>query len=710
MSRLFLALLAVFLVHAATARAGPVRTPHLTADLVSQTRGAAPGSTVWLAMVQTIDPGWHTYWRNPGDAGEPTRLAWRLPAGWRAGEIVWPAPSRFRLATLMNYGYAGRVVLAVPLTVPVSARPGEAAQIQTRMDFLVCADVCVPGTATASLSLPIVAGAPGLDPSWGRPIADALAAAPRPADVKTAFQLAGGQLKLAMAGPPVAGGTIGEAWFYPYDDQLIDQAAPERVDEGPNGLTLALTPGGAFHGGTAPSLVSGVVVADGHAFEVGATRGPPPAGSAGLGPPPERRADLGLPLAAALAFVGGLLLNLMPCVFPVLSMKAASLASLGGDGSRAKIEGLAFFAGVLASFMVLAAAMIGAREAGAALGWGFQLQSPLVVSLLSLVMLAAALNLSGLFEVGAVLQSAGGSVGLVPGVAGAVLTGTLAVVVAAPCTAPFMGPALGWAITAPAVATLAVFAALAIGFAAPFVAISFSPAVLRRLPRPGPWMEGLRRLLAFPMYAAAAWLAWVLTVETGADSLALLLAAAVTLALAGWSWGVSQRRRIAGQRSASVLAVALAGLAASLAMAAAGQAPRPPASAGSNSIPRALPLAGQTFTPERLAALRASGRPVLVNFTAAWCVTCQVNERAVFANGRVARAFARSDAAYLVADWTSRDPAIGRALAREGRIGVPLYLVYSRSGPPQILPQLLTPGLVEDAIARAKSSGPAAEG
>ncbi len=713
MRRVLSGALALSLWLFAAAQAAPVRSPHLTAELVSQTDGVAPGSTVYVAVVQTLAPGWHTYWRNPGDAGEATRLQWGLPAGWRAGDIVWPAPSRFVLGPLMNYGYAARAVLAVPITAPATAVVGQVVNVQTRMDFLVCADVCVPGTLTLATSLPVVSGTPPRDPVWGGPISEALSAAPKLDGVTASFRLTGRQLQLSVVGPALAGGRVREAYFYPYDDKLIDQAAPERVDLGTRGLTLDLAAGEEGRASPPPSQASGVLVADGRAFEVAAEPGPAPAGAGGLGAPKVASAPgSGLAAAVALAFAGGLLLNLMPCVFPVLSMKAAALARHGGAPAKARIEGVAFLVGVLASFLVLDGAMIAARGAGAALGWGFQLQSPLVVSLLCLVMLAAALNLFGVFEFGSSLQGLGGDVRPTGGVAGALFTGVLAVVVAAPCTAPFMGPALGWALTAPAPASLTVFTGLALGFAAPFVALAFSPGLLRRLPRPGPWTDGLRKLLAFPMFGAAAWLAWVLSLQTGSAGLARLFTAALALSFSAWLWGIVQQRRLRGQRTVAIFVAALAGLALTSAMAAsAGESAPPSTGPTSSRSANAADLPVEPFDPQRLAALRAEGRPVLVNFTAAWCVTCQVNERTVFSSGRVAQAFRHAGARYMVADWTSRDPVIARALAAQGRIGVPLYLVYGADGgEPRILPQLLTPGLVADALQAAARSGPRSNG
>jgi len=695
-------------------RAAPVTAPHAVSELVAETSGAAPGSTVYLAVSQKLEAGWHTYWRNPGDAGEPTKIAWTLPPGWRAGDIVWPAPKRLPVGPIMNYGYEGGVLLPVPIEVPAGAKPGGSATLKAVVDYLVCAQVCVPGSATLSLTLPVVAGVPAADPRWGGPLARALSAAPKPAGLAATFRRIGAQLALSVAGAPLAGTGGADAYFYPYDDNLIDHGKPERVERGRRGLTLTMTPGTAFAKPPGPLSASGVLAVDGKAYEITATPGAPPAGSAGLGPPARSAGASdgppgGLLAAMGLALLGGVILNLMPCVFPILSMKAAALAGHGDEAARSRAQGIAFLAGVLVTFMGLAAALIAARAAGSAIGWGFQLQSPPVVAALGLIMLAAALNLSGLYEIGTSAQGLGSGLAARGGLTGSALTGVLAVVVAAPCTAPFMGPALGYALTQSAPVALAVFAALGLAFAAPFTLLAFSPVLVRALPRPGPWMDVLRVALAFPMYAAAAWLAWVLAQQTGPEGLARLFAAAVALGLAAWLFGMGQRRRAQGGRGG--VSLGLATLSAAFCVFVVAGAPQAASrTADPAGTPPAGTLASQPFSPARLADLRAKGRPVLVNFTAAWCVTCQVNERLAFSSPEVAAAFRRTGAAYLVADWTRRDGVIAKALADQGRIGVPLYLLYGPdAAQPRILPQLLTPALVAQALdAAAKpAQGPA---
>ncbi|HVM99905.1 MAG TPA: thioredoxin family protein [Caulobacteraceae bacterium] len=689
------------------ASAQPFGPGHVKPVLAAESQGAAPGSTIYVALIQTIDRGWHTYWKNPGDAGEPTKIEWTLPAGWKAGDIVWPAPRRLPVGPLMNYGFENRAILATPIEVPATATPGQMAHIAAKVSMLVCADVCVPQDAELALDLPVVAGAAPADPAWGAPIAKALAAAPKDAGLTATYQLAGGALKVAIAGAPLAGVTGADAYFFPETPGLIDQARPEAIDLGAQGLTFAATAGGDLTKGPAPARVAGVVeTAGGQAFEVSAAAGPPPPGSGGLGPP-AASAQLGLAVAALFAFLGGLILNLMPCVFPILSMKAASLIARPHEAGAARAQGIAFLVGVVGTFLALAGGIIALRGAGEAVGWGAQLQPAVVTAGLALVLLAAALDLSGVFEVGASLQGLGVGLSSRADLIGAVFTGALAVVVAAPCTAPFMGPALGYALTQPALPALAIFTALALGFAAPFTLLAFTPALLRRMPKPGPWMVVFKSALAFPMYGAAAWLLWVLAAQTDRGSLAAALAAAVLVGLAAWIFGVAQRRSALGHRARAGFGAAGVAAAAAVAVVAVAPYGAPPSSASSVAIAAGIP--SEPWSPERVAALRAAGKPVFVDFTAAWCVTCQVNEQTAINTAEAIKAFQRTGAVYLKADWTNRDSAIAKALADQGRVGVPLYLVYGTDGgAPKVLPQLLTSGLVAQALDVAAAARPPA--
>lgn len=715
-ARLIAAVLLLLALAAAPSHAQPARTEHLEVELVPQTAWVAPGATVYVALSQKIADGWHTYWTNPGDTGQATALSWRVPPGVAIGEPLWPVPERILTPAgdqaFMNYGYTRRVLTPVPVSAPADARPGTTLSLTLDATFYVCSEtLCVPEDARVRLDLPVREGAPPLHGRWGAAVNRALAAAPQPEGLTARAGLTGGVLSLAVVGRAVTGIDADGAYFLPDSAQVLRHTAVQRVQRGRRGLTLSVPAAEALAETGLTGPVTGVLATRAGAWRISAAPGPAPQGARGLGeaePAPAAGAlgptgGMGWARAMLFAFLGGVILNLMPCVFPILSMKAASLAGAAGRPEGARREGLAFLAGVLASFLILAGALLALRAGGEAVGWGFQLQSPAATGLLALVMLAVALNLSSLYHAGASAQQAGvrlsGPLARFGGATGAFLTGVLAVVVAAPCTAPFMAAAIGFALTLSAPAALAVFAALGLGFALPFVALSLSPALLRRLPRPGPWMARVKALMALPMYGAAAWLAWVFLQQTGAAALGWLLAAGAALAAALALFGRRQTARAEGWRrapSGAAAGVAL-GLTAVLAVAAV-TAPRPPAIRAAAA--RALP--SEAWSPERLAELRAEGRPVLVNFTADWCLSCKVNEAAALSSERVARTFAREGAVYLVADWTRRDAAIAAALAEHGRSGVPLYLVYAGEAPPAVLPQLLTEGAVIAAVREAR--------
>jgi thiol:disulfide interchange protein DsbD len=695
--RLLLAVLA--LLFATPALAAEVDTGHLKIELVAQEASVAPGSTTYVALRQDIDRDWHTYWRNPGDSGEPTKLTWTLPAGWKAGDIVWATPRTLPFGPLTNYGYSGQVVLPVPIEVPAGARPGPVT-LDAVVDVLVCEKICIPETGKVSVTLEVADGVPKPDARWGATVAAALAAAPKPAGLTATFQN-GAALTLAVAGGPLKGADMAGAWFFPFAPTVIDHAKPQTAVRGSDGLTLTLPPGYAFEAGRPPSVIDGVLVVGSKAYEISATAGPPPAGVTGLGPvgasaaPAGGPASGGLLFAALAAFLGGLILNLMPCVFPVLSMKAAALAGHAHDARATRLQGLAYGAGVVATFLILAGVLIGLQLAGQQVGWGFQLQSPPVVGALALLMLAVALNMSGVFEIGTRLQGAGSGLAARGGLLGAFFTGVLAVVVASPCTAPFMASALGFTLGQPPAVVLVVFLALSLGFAAPFVALAFAPALLRRLPRPGAWMDSLRKVLAFPMYGAAAWLVWVLSQQTDAPGLALALIGLLLGAFALWLWGLGPKL----WRQGLALLILVGAVVLML-------QPTSASVSRTSETASAADLPSEPWSAERVAALRADGKVVFVNFTAAWCVSCQVNDKVALSTDEVAKAMTATNAAYLKADWTNRNPEIAAALAEHGRAGVPLYLVYGPGAEkPQILPQLLTPGLVADALRKAANTG-----
>lgn len=694
------ALSATVLAAATPAAATAVKTSHVEAELVPEFKAAVPGQSLYVALRQKIIPGWHTYWRNPGDAGEATTIGWTLPSGWSAGSIVWPQPERFLSGPLMNYVYSDEVYLPVAIGVPADAKGR--AELKATVDWLVCKDVCVPEQVKLSLTLPVAArgSTPALDPAFGKAVADTVSAAPKPAALKAAFAYLPKtqQVRLTVVGGLLKNRDLSKAYFFPFDGTALDHVKPQQAKATRDGLVMLLPAGYSFTHDKPPAKLSGVLaLAPGVGFEVTASPAAKAEGPAAVGPD---GASGGLPGALAFAFIGGLILNLMPCVFPVLSIKAAALVRHTAHPRKAAAEGVVFLVGCVASFVALAAALIVAQQAGQAVGWGFQLQSPAVVAALALLMLLVGLNLSGLFEIGLSVQGTGQGLAAQSGLVGAFFTGVLAVVVAAPCTAPFMAGAIGWAFTQPPVPALSVFVALGVGLAAPFTLVSLVPGLFKRLPKPGPWMEALKKTLAFPMYGAAAWLAWVFVQQSGANGLAFLFAAAILAAFAAWLFGVSQRSaRPVSPRLGALVALALA-----VPLVVVGAGMQAQAAGGGGPSP-VQGIASEAWSPAKVESLRAAGRPVFVDFTAAWCVTCQVNERTALATGGVAEAFKRTNAAYLKADWTNRNGEIAEALKARGRAGVPLYLVYgAKGGEPQELPQILTESSVVQALQAAAQS------
>lgn len=686
--------LAFFLIvgGVAPSSAQPMFSANVEISLVPMHQWAAPGSTAIVAVRQDIKPGWHTYWRNPGDSGGATELTWRLPAGFSAGPILWPLPERQPVKGLMNYGYSRQVYLPVPIDVPRTAKAGSAVPLSVTVLSMVCSeDMCVPDERTVKLDLRVRDGVPPLTAGEGAAIERVVGAAPRPADIDAHIARDGADLVLTLRGAALRGVDAADAYFFPFDGGVVEHPAAQRGERKGDDLVLRMKAGGAVLAGGLGKVVGGVVATSGGAWEIVADAGGAPAART------DQASALLFAQAALFALIGGLILNLMPCVFPILAMKAASLSASAHDPREARRDGIAFLLGVLTTFILLAGALLALRAAGEAAGWGFQLQNPAVTAALALLMLAVGLNLSGAFEVGLSGSGAGGGLTRLPGGTGAFFTGVLAVVVAAPCTAPFMAFALGAALVMPAPMALAVFAMLGLGLALPYLVVSLSPGLLARFPKPGPWMDRLKSILAFPMYGAALWLVWVFARQTSGEALALILAGGLLLAFGLTLWGWRQGARMSGRRAFGTTAASTLSLLAAVTVTA----------SAATLAPDAGPAASQTasetpWSPDAVAAARADGKVVFVNFTADWCVTCKVNERAALANAGTRALFAGTDAVYMVADWTRRDDLIARELERFGRSGVPLYLVYSPGkAAPEILPQLLTPGIVADAVKRA---------
>ncbi|MBA4801166.1 MAG: thioredoxin family protein [Euryhalocaulis sp.] len=674
-----------------------VETDNVKATLAADSIVVSPGQTFYIALHQDIREGWHTYWRNPGDSGEPTQIDLTLPDGWEAGEIVWPAPEPLPVGPLTNYGFSNEVLLPIPVTVPEDF-DGAAAAIKADAYWLVCEEICIPESGKLELSLRVSEGEPRVHPRWGDRIADALAAMPQPALFDSTIALDGetAQLSLQDAGlsDALGAGDLRDFYFFPYEPGMVEAAADQTPHAMDDALILALTPGYELEDGAAP--VAGVLTYEmrgaegwaGRAVEISAEPGE--AADLSLAAAPARGGDgaggggQALLLALIGAFVGGLILNLMPCVFPVLSLKALGFAQKAHeDPGTVRRHGLLFMGGVLVTFAALGLLLVALKAGGAAVGWGFQLQNPAVIMALALLFFLISMNLLGFFEIGGGLQNLGS--GLVAGRSGgaaAFLTGVLAVIVATPCTAPFMAAALGYALSLPALGALAIFLALGLGLAAPFTLLAFFPALLRRLPRPGPWMDRFKQFMAFPMLAATVWLVWVLSIQAGPTGVAFALIGLLAAGFAIWAGRFSGWTGRAAALGAMIAALLTVPAAAQLSTGGASVAE-------TSGAPGAL--SSEPWSRERVAQLQAEGRPIFVDFTAAWCITCQVNERTALKTSDVAAAFAQNDVAFLVADWTNKDAEIAAELERFGRAGVPLYLYYPPGGgAPEILPQILT--------------------
>ena len=661
MTRLFVFLLALLAGGAAHAQLPTPGRNAIAAALVAEGSAPRAGGTVQLAVTMQPEPGWHGYWMNPGEAGVPPRISWTLPAGVRAGTLQFPTPKPLLIAGIMNYVYEGPYAHLVTLHVP----PGVTGTIPVRAHFqwLACTDeVCVPEEGRLALDVPVGDGA--ADPVRRAEFDRYRAALPLPLDRAGTAAVADGRFRLAL---PLPGVDAAGAYFFPAEDGRLSYSAaqvPSRAGD------LLLIETGA-EGAAQP--VSGVLrLADGRGFAVRAEAGAVPRADAKGG------GARGVLATTALAFLGavlgGLLLNVMPCVFPILSLKALSLARAGGDERSARAEALGYTAGAVAMAVLLGGVLLALRAGGEAAGWAFQLQNPSIVFALLLLTVAITLNLAGLFE----LPSLGGRLS---GEGNAFATGALATFVATPCTGPFMGAALGALLVLPPAAAMAIFVGLGLGLALPFLLLGFVPALRRRLPKPGVWLERFRRVLAVPMAATAVALAWVLGRQVGVDGMALGLAAAVLLAAALWAWGVRQPDGATARWTTWVPAALSVALVAAL------------PNGGATPAATATPLGAQPFSEARLAQLQGERRPVFVYFTADWCVSCKVNEKTSIDRPQVAAAFRRANVATLVGDWTNADPAIGRFLAAQGRTGVPLYLYYRPgSQMPEVLPQVLTPG------------------
>ncbi len=651
--------------------AAPASAQHIRASLIAE-RPALAGETITLAVLMQPDKGWHGYWSNPGDAGLPIALAWKLPGEAKVGPLAFPVPQTLLVAGLMNHIYEHDYAVLVPFTLPKDARPGTTIPVTAMAQWLACTDaICVP--EQAKLEGTVTVGSGAADARFG----NFRAALPAILDQSASFAATPKGLRIAVPFP--AGASIANPHFFVASEGVADYAAPQMFSR--NGDTLIITLARSqVASPEQPTLISGVLSlgegASGITFT--AKAGPVPADGVPIGgaaPAPFSLTTLVLAVLGAL--VGGLILNVMPCVFPILSLKALALAR--GNTHNAHIEGLAYTAGVMLACLALGGAMLALRAAGEEVGWAFQLQDPGVVALLLLLATAITANFAGLYELpGLSLESTGEKQG---GWIGAFGTGLLAAFVATPCTGPFMAAAVGAALVLPTWAALAVFAALGLGLALPFLLLGFVPALRGLLPRPGPWMARFRTLMAVPMaltVAALVWLAWRLGGAAYAGAAVALALAVVGLLVA---IGRAQRQGLGTARWAVPGVMALSALALV-------GAPRL-ASAGS-ALDAGL-LGAKPFSEAALAQAQKSGKPVFAYFTADWCLTCKVNESVAIERDTTRDAFRKAGVTVLVGDWTRRDAAITRFLSAQAAAGVPLYLWYpAGASAPQKLPQVLS--------------------
>lgn len=689
--RSFLALLACIAPLAPpSASAGPVRTAQAEAELLAARSAWVPGQAQWVALRIQHDPGWHSYWINPGDSGLATRLQWTLPEGFTVSAAEWPRPVRIQFGPLVNFGYEGELIVPIRVAVAKEVPRGGEQSLRLSAKWLICEEICIPDGAELELRLPVAeqaeptAAAARIERAWaGLP-----RSWPQPARLA---QTGEGDFVLELAASP---SLLPDPEVFPADAAFVEHGRGERLWEGEKLIfRLARSPFFERLPEHPRFLLAAGPRAEDPAWWLEAVPAPAAESSATAAKENAAQGRAGgsawtlWALALLGAFTGGVLLNLMPCVFPVLSLKALAIAESAGEPARLRRHGLLYTLGVLIGFASLGAGLLLLRALGEAVGWGFQLQQSWFVGLLALVMFLLGLSLQGYFAIGTRLMGIGSGLAS-DGDRGAFFTGLLACVVASPCTAPFMGAALGLAATLPAAPAMAVFLALGFGMAFPLLALSMTPALARRLPRPGAWMESFKQAMAFPLYATALWLLWVLAHQAGPDRMILVLAAALLAVFLIWLGRIAPKWR-ALRLAGWPLAVLLA------------------AWPGGESVQAPRLALGEPFSETRLAELLAQGRPVLVNMTADWCITCKVNERVALSGERFASALSQHGVHYLVGDFTREDPAIARYLARFGRNGVPLYVLYpAGGGEPALLPQLLTPRLVEEALLRASSSSP----
>ena len=677
----------------------PVQAPHLSVALISARDGIHPGGSLQAGLYFKLDKGWHVYWSNAGDSGEPPKITWTLPEGITAGPMQFPVPQQLPLGPLMDYGYENEVVFPILLQAEDSLKPGAKVEAAAKVNWLVCREVCIPGKAELKLPLsidgPATPGtemAQGLIQSWQQRLP-----LPLPPDAKASFSATPtGYNVVVLTGKSESKGESA-AQFFPYDESQIDNAAKQKLTPLKHGIEIGIKRDENLK--ATPATLHGLVVfPGGRAYDVQFAQRAAVADDAAASAGFEQVVKI-----AGLAFLGGIILNLMPCVFPVLFIKGLALVqSSGEERSRMRAHGLVYALGIVASFWAVVAVLLALRAGGRQFGWGFQFQSPEFIAVMALLLFFLALSLAGMFEIGLTLTSAGSGLASRQGYSGSFFTGVLAMVVATPCTAPFMGAAIGFALAQSAVVTFVIFTALALGLAAPYLLLSFNPAWTRLLPRPGAWMEVLKQATAVPIFATVIWLVWLFAQSAGVNALLGLLGGFLLLAIAGWVLG-----RWPAKGFATAIAVLVGLFAIALPIYAAqkyGSVAEIVTNKAAGQSSAGGPSSWEPFTPQLVENYRALGKPVFVDFTASWCLSCQVNEKVVLDREDVQKRLRESGIALVRADWTRHDETIAQTLASLGRSGVPTYVLYSGTSgaTPRILPEVLTPGIVFDALDELK--------
>lgn len=668
MKKVFLSF--VLALCALTSFASPVTTPHATVSLLSEYQNVKAGQDFWVAFKIHTKPGWHVYWQNPGDSGMAPQLQWDLPKGFTAEPIRWLPPKRFQVAKLMNYGYEGDAYFLVKMKNQANAAAGEQI-LRTQANWLICNEDCVPESASLQLRVNLADDCVISDDNGE--ISAALDRLSAIGTLKGSGSFNERKISLRIPKAKLNQGKIESMYFFPREEGYVVAADVQKWDDGGDDIELRLsrdfaTPQGALHG---LLEVKTDLYTDYYRVKVDMT------GNGGSDP-----VDDGLLAILLMAFLGGIILNAMPCVFPVLSLKALAIAKKAHSKPKTvRMHSIAYTAGVVLSFLTLAMSLIGLKYAGHAIGWGYQLQSPNFVVLLIFILFMVGLNLSGLFEIQ--WMFAGGAIADRSDWLGSFMTGVLATLVATPCTAPFMATAVGYALTQAGAHTLLVFASLGLGLASPFLLISFFPAMIKWLPKPGNWMVTLRQLLAFPIYLTCVWLIWVLAQQVSNNEVAAVLASLVFITMFFWLDGAVKRKGSAAHWLGRIVLVLLILF------------PFYCFKVFQDDVQEVA------YSQEKLQLLQSQGKPVFVHATAAWCITCKANELLVLSKQSVRQAFRDNGITVMKADWTNQDQAITKYLEQFNRSGVPLYVFYPKKGEPFVLPQILTKSIVLEAIKKA---------